>query len=269
MYSITLLKPILLALSAGTLAMAQDATNATNMNITVFAQPNCYVNSTNGSQYGIAPLTYGHNMVSSVAGWQMQSYKLSRNTTLQEQLDFSGSTKGMGSVDGIPWQCTLYHETTSPDSNGNTLVADTCYGLLLGPAQVSALPTQEFAMRQLLIRIQIVHETLCTKLNAQGAGESVAPMCRVFVLSIILYLFLYRFQVLCAEIQGNSGEINSMACFSYRVNLALLIRLNAKQTSIHTSQPATLIISFRFPFKRRKNTPNQHPKENSSDQSST
>ena len=67
------------------------------------------------------------------------SYSLSRATTLQEQLDISGPTKGMGSLDGNPQQCTLFHETTSPDSNGNPLVANQCYGLLLGPAEVSGL----------------------------------------------------------------------------------------------------------------------------------
>ncbi len=186
MYSITLLQPILLALSAGTLAMAQNAiavaqnaTNAPNMTITIFEQPNCYTNSTNGTEY--APMTYGQEMTTVNASWQIQSYKLSRNTTLHEHLDFSGPTNGMGDLDGIPAQCTLFHETTSSDSNGNTLVADTCYGLLLGPAQVSTLPTQEFAMQQLLIRIQLVHETLCTYLNPQGTGENLLPGCAVFL----------------------------------------------------------------------------------------
>ena len=34
-------------------------------------------------------------------------------------------------------QCTLYQETASPDSNGHALKAETCYGLLNGPAEVS------------------------------------------------------------------------------------------------------------------------------------
>ena len=45
----------------------------------------------------------------------------------------------MGELDGNPEQCTLFHETTSPDSNRNTVAANKCYGLLNGQAQVSFL----------------------------------------------------------------------------------------------------------------------------------
>lgn len=70
------------------------------------------------------------------------SYMLSRNTTLNEQLDISGPTKGMGVLDGNPGACTLYHETTSPDSNGNTLAGNKCYGLLNGQAQCVRLSSK-------------------------------------------------------------------------------------------------------------------------------
>ena len=72
-----------------------------------------------------------------IAEGSFLSYTLSRSTTLNEQLDISGPTPGMGELDGNPQLCTLFHETTSPDLNGNPLVGGTCYGLLNGPAEVS------------------------------------------------------------------------------------------------------------------------------------
>lgn len=96
---------------------------------------------------------------------QILSYSLSRATTLREQLDFSGPAKdgagsgsgsGSGSDDdGVPQQCALFHETTSPDSNGHVLMAEHCYGFLTGPAEVScaffSLNGGGFDRRQVLI----------------------------------------------------------------------------------------------------------------------
>ncbi|CAD6585729.1 MAG: hypothetical protein ASARMPRED_002294 [Alectoria sarmentosa] len=132
MYTLTLLTPLLLTLPARTLA--QTPPPPSNMTITVSSGPNCNSNGT-GLNFTL-PLPYdaqttGFNNDSMT----FLSYSLSRATTLQEQLDISGPTKGMGSLDGNPQQCTLFHETTSPDSNGNPLVANQCYGLLLGPAE--------------------------------------------------------------------------------------------------------------------------------------
>lgn len=139
MYSIALLNPILLAMSAGTLAKAapQSSPQSSNMMITVSDGLNC--NQDSGNNYTV-PLPYNTQITNfNNDSMQIQSYSLSRATTLQEQLDFSGPTRGMGAVDGLPEQCTLFHETTSPDSNGNSLAANLCYGLLLGPAEVSTI----------------------------------------------------------------------------------------------------------------------------------
>ena len=133
---------------AGTLATAAAQNSApsnsqpSNMDITVSDGPNC-----NRDSYGVnytVPLPYGdQNTNFNNDSMQILSYSLSRATTRQEQLDFSGPTKGMGALNGDPAQCTLFHETTSPDSNGNTLAAGVCYGLLNGPAEVSIIiPTR-------------------------------------------------------------------------------------------------------------------------------
>lgn len=105
--------------------------------ITLSSGLNCNSNGT-GTNVSQA-MTYSENTSPYINGALMPflSYTLSRNTNLQEQLDFSGSTKGMGMLHGVPQQCTLFHETTSPDSNGNSLSANVSYGLLLGSAQVS------------------------------------------------------------------------------------------------------------------------------------
>ncbi|KAF6223847.1 hypothetical protein HO173_013179 [Letharia columbiana] len=135
MHSLTLVSSILLALSAGTLAQNTSASNkASNMIITVSDGLNCNqngtgINFTTPLLYNVQTTNFDNNSM------QILSYSLSRATTLQEQLDFSGPTRGMGTVNGDPEQCTLFHETTSPNSNGNTLVANQCYGLLLGPAE--------------------------------------------------------------------------------------------------------------------------------------
>ena len=138
MYTPILARTLLLALSASTLATATyqntSTVQATNMNITLYAEPNC--NSNGSAADWTAVMEYGRQALVGNATFFL-SYTLSRNTTLNEQLDFSGPTKGMGSLDGNPEQCTLFHETTSPDSNGNTLAENICYGLLNGQAQVS------------------------------------------------------------------------------------------------------------------------------------
>ncbi|KAM0805952.1 hypothetical protein BDR22DRAFT_816823 [Usnea florida] len=135
MYTLNLARTLLLALSASTLATAGYSNTSTvagtNMNITVFVDPNCNSNVTAGS--ALLVMEYGSQ--TAIGNATFQSYMLSRDTTLQEQLDISGPTKGMGVLDGNPQECTLFHETTSPDSNGHTLAGNKCYGLLNGPAQ--------------------------------------------------------------------------------------------------------------------------------------
>ncbi|KAL9074082.1 MAG: hypothetical protein Q9161_002491 [Pseudevernia consocians] len=105
------------------------------MTITAYSGLNCNSNGT-GATYS-APVPYNQNSMPVTNGTvePILSYTLSRNTDLSEQLDFSGPTKGMGALNGEPSDCTLFHETTSPDSNGNPLSANVCYGLLLGPAE--------------------------------------------------------------------------------------------------------------------------------------
>ena len=123
MYTLILARTILLALSASTLATAtyQDTSTlqATNMNITLYGLENC--NSNVSALVGHAHISYGEQ---TPADFTFLSYMLSRDTTLNEQLDISGPTPGMGVVDGNPEECTLYHETTSPDSNGHSLAGE-------------------------------------------------------------------------------------------------------------------------------------------------
>lgn len=153
MYTLTLAKTILLAMSAGTLAAKAAPTNTTagpqsaNMTIVIYTTQNCNSNGTgsdmvpngNGQNFTFT-MDYDSNYWTGAEGnATFLSYRLSRPTTLEEQLDFSGPTPGMGDLNGIVAQCTLFHETASPDSNGHILEANQCYGLLLGPAEVSFL----------------------------------------------------------------------------------------------------------------------------------
>ncbi|CAF9943797.1 MAG: hypothetical protein ALECFALPRED_001339 [Alectoria fallacina] len=129
MYTLTLLTPLFLTLTARTLGQTPPPSN---MTITVYSGLNCNPNGTSFTlplPYNVQETNFDNDSM------PFLSYSLSRATTLQEQLDISGPTKGMGSLDGNPQQCTLFHETTSPDSNGNPLMANHCYGLLLGPAE--------------------------------------------------------------------------------------------------------------------------------------
>lgn len=135
MYTPSLALPILAALAASTLAQGSSLSNSSpaNMTITVYSALEC---TGSGS---VGTVTYNTLTTGLCGNGTFLSYELSRDTTLQEQLGFSGPTPCMGVLDGNPKECTLYHETTSPDSNGNPLKANTCYGLRLGPAEVSTL----------------------------------------------------------------------------------------------------------------------------------
>ncbi len=144
MYPLTITSTLLLALSAGAFAKLNTSTGTANMTITWYEFDNCDQNGPTKQTQPIAGFTdgldYGVNTVPTAingANSTMLSYKLSRPTTPDEQLDFSGPTKGMGDLNGVQAACTLFHETTSPDSNGNVLKDNQCYGLLLGPASVS------------------------------------------------------------------------------------------------------------------------------------
>lgn len=135
----TLPLPLLLALTP--LTSAQSSTLSTNMSIQIYSLPGCpppTPSSTTNSTWNYQ-LTYNTDIVFPHVP-SFQSYELSRDTTLQEQLDFSESTPNEGDLYGIDkGQCTLFHETTSPDSNGNPLKAETCYGLEEGAAEVSGI----------------------------------------------------------------------------------------------------------------------------------
>ena len=83
------------------------------------------------------------------------------------------TSAGMGILDGLPQQeCTLYHETTNPNSNGNPLETGACYGLLLGQAEVGTLFflsfTQTLIKQQSTDYIYIVSQVVCTQLVCQG-----------------------------------------------------------------------------------------------------
>lgn len=207
MYTLSLVLPILAALGARTLAQGDSNSSPTNMNLTIFTGPDCTGgSSTETLKYG-TPSWVKNDVL-------FNSYKLSRNTTHQEQLDFSGPTPGMGSLDGLPQQCTLYHETTSPDSNGNTLAADKCYGLLLGPAGVSTQNSHTgTSQASIADYIQTVPQALHSWLVVQGmwmvcSTSGPYPVAIVFVLFCLCLCFN---QFLPARTASKSLEFEIMA----------------------------------------------------------
>ena len=210
-YSLTPAKVVLLALSAGTLAAAAPANSSSpgsgpsNMTITAYSGLNCNSNGT-GATYS-APVPYNENAMPVTNGTvePILSYTLSRNTDLSEQLDFSGPTKGMGALNGEPSQCTLFHETTSPDSNGNPLSANVCYGLLLGPAEVRTVLTQTFIKRSLLTNPFTVPQIFRTQLTVQAITEkTVARMGCVFGIGGF-FLFVFESFTQCSQ-SSDSGD---------------------------------------------------------------
>lgn len=131
MYTLHPITALLLALSTHTLADTTPTNNA-NLTLTAYQLANC--NGTTPSTF--FPLNYGQDAWGAMG--QFNSYTLSRATTLQEQLDFSGPAENVGSLYGIPQVCMLFHETASPGSNEEGLEEGTCYELGLGAAQVSS-----------------------------------------------------------------------------------------------------------------------------------
>ncbi|KAL9629522.1 MAG: hypothetical protein Q9164_006846, partial [Protoblastenia rupestris] len=67
---------------------------------------------------------YNKNFVTSV-----YSYQISRDMASWEQLDFSWSSADGQSMHGQPQACSNFLERTNPDSNGNMLHPNVCYGL--------------------------------------------------------------------------------------------------------------------------------------------
>lgn len=153
MYSTVLAYSALLALSAGTLAAADQNANANHaMNITLFGNQDCA--ETVPSSEMTYPLGWNQNDipwgVNVNQSFGFLSYKLDRATTLEEQLDFSGANKDGSDPHGLGVFCALFHETASPDAKGDALNANQCYNTT-GPANVSILPLRAPLMLQLLI----------------------------------------------------------------------------------------------------------------------
>ena len=153
MYSTVLAYSALLALSAGTLAAADQNANAHQaMNVTIFGNPDCAETVpsselTYEAVWNQNEMPWGSDVNQSFA---FLSYKLSRATTLDEQLDFSGANNDSSDPHGLGIMCALFHETASPDANGDALNANQCYNLT-GPASVSILPLLAPLILQLLI----------------------------------------------------------------------------------------------------------------------
>ena len=80
-----------------------------------------------------------------------QSYWLSRDLVNTEILDWSACnhTVDCGGANGIPGQCMVFVQRTSPDSNHNALRARTCY-VLTPEATVSQLPRDEWVVEYVL-----------------------------------------------------------------------------------------------------------------------
>ena len=153
MYSTVLAYSALLALSAGTLAAADQNANANHaMNLTLFGNQDCA--ETVPPSYTIFDLSWNLNQWPINSNYNESfaflSYKLSRATTLDEQLDFSGANEDGSDPDGLGMLCALFHETASPDAKGDALNANQCYNLT-GPASVSILPLLAPLILQLLI----------------------------------------------------------------------------------------------------------------------
>ena len=141
MYSTVLAYSVLLALSAGSLATADQNANVDHaMNITLFGNPDCaetkqLSNITSGLGWNQNEVVWGINDQK----FAYLSYKLSRATTLEEQLDFSGANDDGSDPLHLGVLCALFHETASPDVEGHALNANQCYNLTK-PASVSILP---------------------------------------------------------------------------------------------------------------------------------
>ena len=151
MYSTVLAYSVLLALSAGPLATANQNANVDHsMNITIFGNQDCAETvppseMTYGMGWNQNEIAWGNN-----EGFAFLSYKLSRATTLEERLDFSGANKDGSDPYGLGVLCASFHETASPDVKGYTLNASQCYNLT-GPASVSILSLLAPLILQLLI----------------------------------------------------------------------------------------------------------------------
>ena len=152
MYSTVLAYSVLLVLSAGTLATADQNANVDHaMNITLFGNPDC----AGTKQLSNITSGLGWNQNEVVWGIDNQtvkylSYKLSRATTQEEQLDFSGANEDGSDPHDLGPLCALFHETASPGAEGHTLNANQCYNLTK-PATVSILPIPAPPILQLLM----------------------------------------------------------------------------------------------------------------------
>ena len=151
MYSTILAYSVLLALSAGTLATTDQNANANHtMDIILFGNQDCAETVppseiTCGLGWNQNEIVWGINQT-----FAFLSYKLSRATTLEEQLDFSGANKDGSGPHGLGVLCALFHETARSGVEGDTLNPNQCYNLT-GPASVSVLPLLAPLMMQLLI----------------------------------------------------------------------------------------------------------------------
>lgn len=114
-----------------------------------------------------------------------QSYYLSRDLISDERLDWSaciepGACDGAGTIKG---QCMRFVQRTSPDSNGNSLLARTCYSLVPG-ATVSHL-SREGLVDSVRTKIEYlpsvsISGTLGTALLTYQAAEQMEGESDVF-----------------------------------------------------------------------------------------
>ena len=127
------------SLSGGALALPQansghpaqgiDIAQITNLTITTWNVAGCPEGSDREGQFGIY---YDYFVVTDT-----KSYNLSRDLTAEEQLDWSVYTPNEGAIDKVPGACTLFVETSSPDSNNQPLKGNTCYSIQSGQANIS------------------------------------------------------------------------------------------------------------------------------------
>lgn len=164
--------------------------------------PNIVINVWSGPDCGKTESTWlsfntDANAENDSSGFVIQSYRLSRDLNSDERLDWSaciepGTCNGAGTIKG---ECMRFVQRTSPDSNGNSLLASTCYSLVPG-ANVSHLSREglvdlvrtkiEYLVRQSLERWEppVLHTRRRNKWEAKvtySAVEQIIEKSQIFL----------------------------------------------------------------------------------------
>ena len=199
MYSTALAYSVLLALSAGALA-DQNASVNHAMNMTFFGNQDCA--ETVPPSSGTHGLAWDENQFAWGTGeiFKFLSYKLSRATTPDEQLDFSGANNNGSDPYGLGEYCASFIETASPGVGGSTLNANQCYNLT-GPASVSIPSFTGSSNVAITDDIHTVCQIVWTPIAVPGASDGFHARMGCVLYSYVHSLFwhvLYQFKTTSA-----------------------------------------------------------------------